>query len=161
MNPLSRCSRARRFSVAEYHKMINDDLLTSDDHVELLDGYILYKSDYGPFSGSLAFPEWSDLRKFTPAEYHRLVELGILLPDERVELLDGYVVKKMPHNPPHDSVVQRLTSASFGRFRTGGGCDANFRSPSPEAYRSPISWRPAVTTGPSTTTTRGRRRSDS
>jgi len=48
------------------------------------------------------------LRPFTVAEYHDMIRHGILTEDERVELLDGWVVKKMAHNPPHDAAIGRL-----------------------------------------------------
>lgn len=47
------------------------------------------------------------LRRFTVQEYHRLVDAGVLDPDERVELLDGWIVAKMTRKPPHDAVVDR------------------------------------------------------
>jgi Uma2 family endonuclease len=37
-----------------------------------------------------------------------MIEEGILGPDDRVELLAGYLVEKMPHNPPHDGTVGRI-----------------------------------------------------
>ena len=42
-------------------------------------------------------------------EYHAMIRAGILTPEDRVELLDGYLVAKMPQNPPHSSTVERLT----------------------------------------------------
>jgi Uma2 family endonuclease len=39
-------------------------------------------------------------------EYHRMIETGILDDSDRVELLEGYVVLKMPRNPPHDGTIQ-------------------------------------------------------
>ena len=42
-------------------------------------------------------------------EYHAMIRAGILTPEDRVELLDGYLVAKMPQNPPHSSTVGRLT----------------------------------------------------
>jgi Uma2 family endonuclease len=47
-------------------------------------------------------------RRFTVAEYHRLIELGILTENDRLELLDGYLVEKMPHNPIHDGTLQKV-----------------------------------------------------
>src|SRR5262245_36438306 len=47
------------------------------------------------------------LRRFTVPEYHRMIQAGILDADDRVELLDGYVVLKMARNPPHDTALQR------------------------------------------------------
>ena len=36
------------------------------------------------------------------------METGILNDEDKVELLEGYVVEKMPRNPPHDVAIQRL-----------------------------------------------------
>lgn len=47
------------------------------------------------------------LPRLTVAEYHRMAEQE-LLTDDGVELLDGLLVKKMPKNPRHVSVVYRL-----------------------------------------------------
>src|SRR2546421_446545 len=51
-------------------------------------------------------PYW--LRQFSVAEYHQMVQTGILTPDDRVELLEGWIVNKMPQNPPHASSVTRI-----------------------------------------------------
>src|SRR4051794_38277994 len=48
------------------------------------------------------------LRRFTVAEYHKMIKMGILKPDDRVELLKGWIVKKMSQNPPHSSSVTRI-----------------------------------------------------
>jgi Uma2 family endonuclease len=44
-------------------------------------------------------------RKFSVAEYHKLTEIGILTEDDDLELLEGYLVQKMPRNPPHDGTL--------------------------------------------------------
>jgi len=44
------------------------------------------------------------LYRFTTQEYHRLLEAGVL-DEDRVELLDGWLVFKMTHKPPHDGTV--------------------------------------------------------
>jgi Uma2 family endonuclease len=49
-------------------------------------------------------------RRFSVPEYHRLIQTGILTDEDAVELLDGYLVLKMPRNPPHDSVIGALTA---------------------------------------------------
>jgi Uma2 family endonuclease len=46
-------------------------------------------------------------RRFSVAEYHRLIELGILTEDDNLELLEGYLVHKMSRNPPQDSAIQK------------------------------------------------------
>lgn len=43
-------------------------------------------------------------------EYHRLGELGIIDPDEKVELLDGYIVEKPMKGPPHQGATRRLAA---------------------------------------------------
>ena len=57
-----------------------------------------------PYQGKMA-----GFRRFTVAEYHRLIELGILTEDDNLELLDGYLVHKMSRNPPHDAAIQKGT----------------------------------------------------
>jgi Uma2 family endonuclease len=49
-------------------------------------------------------------RLFTTVEYHRMGEAGILRPDDRVELLDGVIVRMTPIGSPHASCVNRLTA---------------------------------------------------
>jgi hypothetical protein len=39
----------------------------------------------------------------TVAEYHHLIDTGVLTEDDKVELLEGRIVPKMPRNPPHDT----------------------------------------------------------
>lgn len=56
-----------------------------------------------------AYAAHAGFRRWSVDEYHRFIELGILNEDDRVELLDGNVVLKMAHNPPHDISVQKLT----------------------------------------------------
>lgn len=48
-------------------------------------------------------------RRFTVDEYHRMVAAGVLGPDERVELLDGEVVRVSPMGSPHAACVRRLS----------------------------------------------------
>lgn len=59
------------------------------------------------------------LHRWSVADYHRFIELGILTEDDRVELLEGNVVTKMAHNPPHDVAVQRLTKRLVRLAPTG------------------------------------------
>ncbi|MGQ0575968.1 MAG: Uma2 family endonuclease [Pseudonocardia sp.] len=47
--------------------------------------------------------------RFTVDEYERMVEVGILDADARVELLDGEIVEMSPIKPPHASTVDRMT----------------------------------------------------
>jgi hypothetical protein len=51
--------------------------------------------------------------RFSVATYQHLTRLGVLTEDDNVELIDGYVVMKMAHSPPHDVAVQRLSRRLF------------------------------------------------
>jgi len=100
-----------RFSVDQYHALIEHAILTEDDPVELLDGYVLYKLDHVTLPPPNRFyPRWRQLRPWTLAEYRRMVDLGVLTPNDKLELIDGYLVLKMPQNTPHRSSVVRLTT---------------------------------------------------
>ena len=57
-----------------------------------------------PYQGTMA-----GFRRFSVAEYHRLIELGVLTEDDNLELLEGYLVHKMTRNPPHDAAIQKGT----------------------------------------------------
>jgi Uma2 family endonuclease len=59
------------------------------------------------------------VRKFTVEEYHRLGELGLLTEDDRVELLDGWIVPKMVHNPRHDAALALADAAIRRRLAHG------------------------------------------
>jgi Uma2 family endonuclease len=100
----------RRFTSEQYRRMIDGAILGPDDRVDLRDGYVLYKddSDLPPDDGP--FPQWRALRRFSSAEYHRMLELGIIDWDEKLELLDGYVVLKMSQSIAHRASVVRLTT---------------------------------------------------
>ena len=56
-------------------------------------------------------------RPFTAAEYHRLIEAGILTEDDRVELLDGEIIQMAPIGPRHAACVNRLTDLLSNKVR--------------------------------------------
>jgi len=56
-------------------------------------------------------------RLFTFEEYYRLAEVGVLRPDERVELVEGEIVLKSPQDPKHARAISwcnNLFSQAFG-----------------------------------------------
>lgn len=56
-------------------------------------------------------PESSPVGPYTVERYLRLVDDGVLGPDDRVELLEGVVVAMAPQNTPHASGIARATQA--------------------------------------------------
>jgi len=100
-----------RMSVAQYHALIEHAILTTGDKVELIGGHVLFKLDHVAHPPpSRFYPQWKQLRRWTLAEYRRMVELGILTPNDKLELIDGHLVAKMSQNPRHRLSVVRLYS---------------------------------------------------
>lgn len=56
----------------------------------------------------LTYGHDASLARFSVASYQRMIASGALTAEDKVELLENYVVLKMPHNPPHDSTIQRM-----------------------------------------------------
>ncbi|MBK7196520.1 MAG: Uma2 family endonuclease [Myxococcales bacterium] len=52
-------------------------------------------------------PAWQ--RPLTVEEYHRMIDVGILGEDERVELLEGVMVAMSPQGIPHVKAITTLT----------------------------------------------------
>lgn len=109
----------RRFTVGEYHRLIDAGMLGPSDHVELLDGYIVYKPDYVTLPVGGPFPEWRLLRRWSVPEYRKMFDLGVISREEKLELLDGYLVLKMGQNPPHRNAMTRLVYCLPPRLPAG------------------------------------------
>jgi Uma2 family endonuclease len=60
----------------------------------------------GPFKAPVA-----GFHRFTIDQYHKMIETGVLTENDRVELLEGYLVEKMPHDPLHDGTIQMVEAA--------------------------------------------------
>ncbi len=59
------------------------------------------------------------LRRFSVAQYHQLGELGVLTPDDKVELLEGWIVEKMNQRPIHGYFVGLLSEWFQSRLPAG------------------------------------------
>ena len=59
-------------------------------------------------------PQIPKVRKFTVAEYYRMAEVGILSPEERVQLIEGEIIVMPPIGPGHASSVA-LSIHAFSR----------------------------------------------
>lgn len=64
---------------------------------------------------------------FTTTEYHRLIEARIFTEDDRVELLDGEILKMAPIGPRHAACVDRLVNFLIKKV----GKTVNVRSQNP------------------------------
>lgn len=74
-----------------------------------------------PPSFRISLPGDADVPRklWTRAEYHRLVEVGILDEDSRVELLEGEIIAKMPQDRRHVIACMRGQEALLGVFGAG------------------------------------------
>ena len=61
----------------------------------------------------------ASIARFPVAKYQRMIETGILDKNDKVELLEGYVVMKMPRNPSHDSTIQRVQKRFYRLLPSG------------------------------------------
>jgi hypothetical protein len=43
--------------------------------------------------------------------YHRMINAGMFTEQDDLELIDGWLVKKMPHSPPYDCCIQLIVDA--------------------------------------------------
>ena len=57
-------------------------------------------------------------RKFTVAEYYRMGDVGILKPDERVELIEGELIVMPPIGPGHSGSVI-ISNSVFSEYARG------------------------------------------
>jgi Uma2 family endonuclease len=56
------------------------------------------------------------VHRFSVQQYHRMIESGVLTENDRVELLEGWIVSKMPHNPSHDGTVSIILRRLWTRL---------------------------------------------
>jgi len=52
-------------------------------------------------------------------QYHTMIRAGILTEDDPVELLEGWLIQKMPKNPPHRIATRRTQRALEAIITTG------------------------------------------
>lgn len=50
--------------------------------------------------------------RFSVGQYHQMIRAGILTKEDQVELLKGWLISKMPKNPPH-RIATKLTRQSL------------------------------------------------
>jgi Uma2 family endonuclease len=75
----------------------------------------------------LQTPARGNMRQIELEEYQTLIEQGYFQPDERVELINGYLVTMSPINPPHAATLSRL--ATIFTIRLKGRAIVRAQSP--------------------------------
>jgi Uma2 family endonuclease len=55
-------------------------------------------------------------RMFSTEEFHRMAQVGILAEDDRVELIEGEIIRMSPIGSRHAACVDRLTALFTRRF---------------------------------------------
>lgn len=100
-----------RLSVEQYHRMIDAGILHPKDRVELLDGIVFAKEQLSRNNPEAPFGHDSPIHRLSVEQYHAMLDAGILTPDDKVELLDGFLAAKMGKNPPHRRADRRVRLA--------------------------------------------------
>jgi Uma2 family endonuclease len=109
-----------KLTVEQYHKMIQTGTLHEDDPVELLEGWLVTKADYvgkkvtfrsiqnddNEYSTSNLGLDLEDIWKLSVEQYHQMIANGTLNEDDPVELLEGWLIAKMPKDPTHTFSVE-------------------------------------------------------
>jgi Uma2 family endonuclease len=58
-------------------------------------------------------------RRFSRAEYEKMIELGIFQPDEAIELIDGELMVAEPQGAAHYTAIQKTARAFMAVFESG------------------------------------------
>ncbi|MGZ3415793.1 MAG: Uma2 family endonuclease, partial [Isosphaeraceae bacterium] len=78
------------------------------------------------------------VRRFTVDEYHQMIRAGILGEDDNVELLEGWIVPKMPRNPAHDALIAWVHNRVLApRLREGWYCRGQSAITTPDSEPEP------------------------
>lgn len=59
------------------------------------------------------------IRQFSVEEFHRLIAADVLAEDDRVELLEGWIVPQMVHGPQHDATIELIDEVLRSRLPAG------------------------------------------
>src|SRR5947209_3972215 len=92
-----------RFTVEDYHRMIELGILTEEHPLELIEGEVVWKADRRS-------PQWHgtahlERYPFTTDEYRRLLDAGLVSPSDRLELREGDWGERMTIGDAHCACV--------------------------------------------------------
>ena len=113
-----------RLSVAKYHAMIREGILTSDDRVELLEGLLVSKRPKNPPHSVVTGLVRAALERLTPSGWHVDSQEPITLedsePEPDVAVVRGERREYLDHHPgPRDiALVVEVADASLQQDRT-------------------------------------------
>jgi Uma2 family endonuclease len=85
-----------------------------------------------PLAGLLA-----GFKRFTADEYDHLVQIGVLTEHDNLELIEGYLVHKMAHNPPHDGTVYAVQDLLTRALPSGWICRVQSTILTPDSRPEP------------------------
>ncbi len=113
-----------RFSVEQYHQMIRLDILTEDDPVELLEGWIIYKMPKNPPHPAATKLTLIALEKIVPQGWYVDTQEPITLedsePEPDVAIIQGNTLDYLDRHPSSQNLalVVEIADSSLERDRT-------------------------------------------
>jgi Uma2 family endonuclease len=87
-------------------------------------------------------------RPFTVDEYYRMGKAGIFHPDERVELIDGLIIRMPPQGPLHAATVARILACLLALIAPENGTVCIERPIALDEYGEPVPDVTVVTPDP-------------
>jgi Uma2 family endonuclease len=85
----------RRFSVAEYHRPAEVGVLTEDDNLELIEGWLIHKTPRNPPHDGTLSRVLKSLTRLLPARWDFRCQMALTLPDSEPEP-DLAIVRERP-----------------------------------------------------------------
>ena len=112
-----------RLSVSDYHRMIAANILTEDDPVELLGGYLVNKMPQGFPHGSVIERLTEDLPRLVPVGWRARVQLPVTLsegepePDAAIVRGDRQTYRTRHPGPPDFGIIVEVAASSLSEDR--------------------------------------------
>lgn len=117
----------RRFTVDEYHKLIEVGILTEDDNLELLDGYLVHKMSRNPPHDATIQKAMKRLFRALPPDWDLRIQSAVTLtesePEPDLAVVRGDENRYLAHHPgPADiGLVIEVAEATLAGDRADKG----------------------------------------
>lgn len=103
----------------QYDALIDIGEFGPDDRFELLEGFLVGECEReedvqcDAETGAVEIPRdvLKLLHPITRQQYDALIEMGLFDPDDRIELLEGFLITMSPQDPRHSNVVRLFNRA--------------------------------------------------